>query len=57
MAITGHKTRDIFDRYNIVSAGDLEEAARRVDERIAGHMGTNLGTIAPTPSGERSLSH
>ncbi len=32
MMITGHKTRSVFDRYNIVSAGDLEEAARRIDK-------------------------
>ncbi len=30
MAITGHRTREMFDRYNIVSEGDLEEAAGRV---------------------------
>ena len=29
MAITGHRTREMFDRYNIVSEGDLEEAAER----------------------------
>jgi integrase len=40
MTITGHKTRDVFERYNIVSAGDLEEAARKVDERIAAKMVT-----------------
>jgi hypothetical protein len=28
LMITGHKTRDAFDRYNIISMGDLEEAAR-----------------------------
>jgi integrase len=38
MTITGHKTRDVFDRYNIVSVGDLEEAAKRIDERIATRM-------------------
>lgn len=27
MAITSHKTRSVFERYNIVSDGDLREAA------------------------------
>jgi integrase len=29
MEITGHKTRSIFDRYHIVSAGDIREAVRK----------------------------
>ena len=29
MTITGHKTRSVFDRYHIVSPGDLQEATRR----------------------------
>ena len=31
MLLTGHKTRPVFERYNIVSAGDLRDAARRLD--------------------------
>ena len=31
MQLTGHKTRAVFERYNIVSAGDLREAAQRLD--------------------------
>jgi integrase len=30
MAVTGHKTRGVFERYNIVSTGDLREAAKKM---------------------------
>jgi len=32
MQLTGHKTRAVFERYNIVSAGDLCDAVRRLDQ-------------------------
>jgi hypothetical protein len=30
MTITGRRTRAVFDRYHIVSPGDLREAARKL---------------------------
>ena len=43
MLMTGHKTRSVFERYNIVSPGDLLEAARKLNEA----PGTVPGTVAP----------
>jgi integrase len=44
MKVTGHKTRAVFDRYHIVSPGDLQDVARKL-------AGTFQGTL-----GERSLT-
>jgi integrase len=37
MEICGHKTRAVFDRYNIVSRQDLAEAARKIDQQARAH--------------------
>ena len=51
MQMTGHKTRSVFDRYHIVSPGDVERAAALLDQRLtaerAAHAsGHNSGTVA-----------
>jgi integrase len=55
MAISGHKTRSVFDRYNIVNEADLQAAARRMDKYFEEEKGTLAGTLAeltPQPSVE-----
>jgi hypothetical protein len=46
MTISGHKTRSVFDRYNIVNPEDLKRASSRMEAYLqAQNHGHNLGTI------------
>lgn len=49
MMVSGHKTRSVFERYNIVNEDDLKKASRRVteyhEEKATANLGHNLGTI------------
>jgi hypothetical protein len=46
MQISGHKAHSVFNRYNIVSERDLEDAARKIDQRQkeAARMRTQSGS-------------
>lgn len=48
MTITGHKTRSVFERYNIVSDGDLKEAARKLERTMTTPTATTLATLPDT---------
>ncbi len=47
MRISGHKSRCVFERYNITSDADLIEAARKQEEYLNSIVGTVSGTVSP----------
>lgn len=54
MSISGHKTRSIFDRYNIVSIADLKNATNTIKEHLEKLNGDKMGTVAPISKKNRS---
>ncbi len=50
MDLSGHKTRSVFERYNIVSEGDRLEAANRLDQYLKKWAGSvTVSVTAPAP--------
>ncbi len=55
MKISGHRTRAVFDRYNITSEEDLRAAADRLDEFI--QQKTVTITVTNSPDGQQLVNH
>ncbi len=48
MAISEHKTRSVFDRYNIVNEADLAKAAKSLSEYFEREKQAAMGTLVGT---------
>ncbi len=53
MQMAGHKTRAIFDRYQIVADSDLRDAVDQLNNTFGRRTATALATVA---AGEQSVS-
>ena len=56
MQMAGHKTRSVFDRYHIVSDGDLREAARKLETAFPVTTAKFSATVSPLAPAAAAVS-
>ena len=57
MDLSGHKTRSVFERYNIVSEGDRLEAANRLDQYLKKWAGTVTVSVTAPNAFDQTRPH
>jgi len=53
MAVSGHKTRSMLDRYNVTSGRDLKEAASKLEKYLATQNAASSGPVTDSDADEQ----
>ena len=57
MERTGHRTRSVFDRYNISAATDRREVAEKLNRSVRGNIAYTLPTISEDGDEAKPVTH